>query len=194
MHRFPPTLSALAVLAVLLANTAAPRSAEATSALAFTVPEMAQLSAAVVVGSVGTSRQEVHPRYERPVTATTVRVEKVLAGSAPATLEVRQWRGTLDGRSSAVPGDPSLERGERGLFFLRQVDGQWFLTALSQAYFTMGSESDPHLARDVDVALWLRAPDGTLSRLESALPAPTTLSAMEAVLAGVVVHGPEGTQ
>jgi hypothetical protein len=194
MRLYPPPLSLLATLAVLLANTAAPRTAEATSALAFTVPEMAQLSAAVVVGTIGGSRQEVHPAYLRPVTVTSVAVDRVLAGSAPTTLNIRQWRGTLDGRSSVVPGDPSLEPGDRALFFLRQVDGQWFLTALSQSLFSMGSEADPLLRRDVQVALFLRAPTGELSRLAEPLPAPTTLSALEAALSGVALRGPETTE
>ena len=43
MRLYPPTVSLVALLAVLLANTAAPRTAEATSALAYTVPEMAEL-------------------------------------------------------------------------------------------------------------------------------------------------------
>lgn len=194
MRLYPRSLSLLAVLAVLLANTAAPRTAEATSALAFTVPEMAHLSAAVVVGTVGVSRQEVHPTYLRPVTVTSIAIERVLAGSAPATLEIRQWRGTLDGRSSAVPGDPSLEAGARAVFFLRQVDGQWFLTALSQSLFSMGTETDPVLRRDVQVALFVRSPTGDLSRLAEPLPAPTTLSALEAALSGVALTGRETTE
>jgi hypothetical protein len=191
MRLYPTSLSLLACLAVVLANTAAPRSAEATSALAFTVPEMARLSAAVVVGAVGPARQEVHPTLRRPVTATTVRVEQVLAGVAPASLEVRQWRGTLDGRSSAIPGDPSLEPGARAVFFLRNVDGEWFLTALSQSVFTLGTEADPRLDRSVELALFLRTPNGDLTRLAEPLPAPRTLSALRTALVGVPLRGPE---
>ncbi len=194
MRLYPPSLSALAVLAVLLANTAAPRTADATSALAFTVPEMAQLSAAVVTGTIGEASQEVHPTYLRPVTVTSIRVDRVLAGSAPPTLAIRQWRGTLDGTSSAVPGDPSLETGTRAVFFLRQVDGQWFLTALSQSVFLMGREPDPQLRRDVQVALFLRSPNGKLRRIAEPLPAPATLSALEGALSGVSLRGSETTE
>ena len=82
----------------------------------------------------------------------------------------------------------------RSLFFLRQVNGQWFLTALSQALFTMGPESDPRLRRQVDIALYATNPDGTLRPVPDAPAAPTTLSAMEAALAGVALTGPEVTE
>ena len=194
MRRFPTTLSALAILAFLLANTAAPRQAEATSALAYSVEEMARLSAAVVIATVGSDRLERHPVLLRPVTVTTLRIERVLAGAAPPSLEIRQWKGTLDGRTTAIAGDPNLEPGQRSLFFLRQVNGQWFLTALSQALFTMGPESDPRLRRQVDIALYATNPDGTLRPVPDAPAAPTTLSAMEAALAGVALTGPEVTE
>jgi|GEM_PF-1756648 len=193
MRLYPPSVSLIALLAVLLANTAAPRSAEATSALALSVPEMAQVSAAVVVGTIGTSRQEIHPIHARPVTATVITVDRTLAGAAPPDLEIRQWRGTLNGRTSAIPGDPSLEPGTRALFFLRNVDGQWFLTALSQSVFSLGTETDPRLHRTVDLALFVRTPDGALQRLAEPLPVPATLSAMESALRGVTLRGEETT-
>jgi hypothetical protein len=188
MPRFVVALSAL-LLALLAASTA-----QATSALALSTPEQAALSAAVVLATVGSATQEVHPTLQRPVTVTELRIERVLLGSAPAAVAVRQWRGELDGRSSFIPGDPELYPGVRLVVFLRQVDGRWFLTALSQSVFRVGSGADPSLEREVDVALFTRAADGRLLPLEQPLDEPSRLSSLEAVLSGVRPRGPESTQ
>ena len=184
----------LVALSALLLAMLACSVAQATSALALTTREQAELSAAVVLATVGSSSQEVHPEFLRPVTVTELRVDRVLLGAAPLTVPVRQWRGELNGRFSSIPGDPDLHRGEQVVAFLRQVDGQWFLTALSQSVFRVSHGSDPSLERHVDVALFTRAPDGRLLPLAAPLSPPTTLSAMESALRGITPRGPETTQ
>lgn len=185
MPRFVVALSAM-LLALLAASTA-----QATSALALTTPEQAALSAAVVLATVGTATQEVHPTLGRPVTVTELRIERVLLGSAPETVGVRQWRGELDGRTSFVPGDPALEPGARLVVFLRQVDGRWFLTALSQSVFHV--DADLGLDREVDVALFTRGLEGRLVPLAGPLDEPASVRSLEASLREVIPRGPETT-
>ena len=183
----------LVALSALLLALLACSVAQATSALALTIPEQAELSAAVVLATVGAASQEVHPEHLRPVTVTALAVERVLLGAAPATVPVRQWRGEQDGRVAFIPGDPDLVPGDRVVALLRQVDGQWFLTALSQSLFIAGAGADPMLRREVDVALFRRATDGRLVPLHQPQDAPPTLVALEALLRGVTVRGPESS-
>jgi len=124
----------LLVFFVILAGAG---SAFATTALFVTDAEQAELSTAVVVATVGNAEVGPHERYETVATRTTIRVDETLYGQAPKELVINQIGGTLNGQTVYIPGDARLERGERCVLFLRQVDGRWYLTAMEQSKYRL---------------------------------------------------------
>jgi len=129
-----PISCLLGSLMVLLSLWVAPP-ASATSAIYLTEVEQAAESTAVVVATIGSARVEVDPKWQRPITLTTIHVAEVLLGSAPEKLTIEQFGGTIAGKTLFIPGDARLKRGERCVLFLRQVDGNWFLTAMQQSKY-----------------------------------------------------------
>ncbi len=137
------------------------RPASATSALYLSDVEQAAESTAVVIAMVGEVRQAVHPEWNRPLTLTSVEVEEVLVGAAPARLAIEQLGGVLDGKVHYIPGDAVLKRGERCVLFLRNVDGGWFLTAMKQSrYQLLEGKRGTFVKRDLSEGLFVNTPDG----------------------------------
>jgi len=128
----------LLVLFMLLVSAG---SAFATTALFVTDAEQAELSTAIVVATVGRAEVGPHERYETVATRTTIRVDEVLYGQAPKELVINQIGGTLNGMTVYIPGDARLERGERCVLFLRQVEGRWYLTAMEQSKYRLVEDS-----------------------------------------------------
>ena len=159
VHSFRALLCAgFSVLALLSLNV---RPASATSALYLSDVEQAAESTAVVIARVGEARQAVHPEWQRPLTHTTIEVEEVLVGKAPANLTIEQLGGVLDGQVHYVPGDAVLKAGERCLLFLRNVDGGWFLTAMQQSkYELLEGERGTFVKRAFFEGLFVNTPEG----------------------------------
>ena len=169
-------------LLILALALALPATARATSALLFTEAEQARLSTAVVVATVGSARQELHPRWGRPLTFTSIRVERVLSGVAPDELEIEQIAGTREGITSRIPGDAVLEAGSRCVLFLREVDGGWHLTALGQSMYRIVDGPDgPELRRTLTLNLYRRDVTGRLHRVRAPV-GPRTLADLERAL------------
>ncbi len=163
----PPAPRAFCALIALMAIALAPP-AIATTALQLSDAEQARVSTAVVIATVGKAEPGVHERWGRPITLTTVRIEEVLVGHAPAELRIEQLRGELDGVSSMIPGDADLVEGERCVLFLRAEKDKWHLTALGQSKYRIEpSPDDSLLVRDLEIALVRRGDDG---RLEPVVP------------------------
>jgi hypothetical protein len=142
-----------------LTLTAAP--ASATSALYLSDIEQAAESTAVVIARVGAARQAVHPKWNRPLTLTSIEVEEVLVGAAPASLSIEQLGGVLDGKVHYIPGDAVLKQGERCLLFLRNVEGGWFLTAMKQSrYQLLEGKRGTFVKRDLSEGLFVNTPNG----------------------------------
>lgn len=116
--------------------------AHATSMVRMDLEEQAEESTAFVDARVGDSHQVDGDRFV--YTDTELVISDVLSGTAPRTLVVRQVGGTVDGRTTRVPGDARLTEDERILAFVRKVDGRWYFTLLGQS-------------------VWHVAPDGTLT-------------------------------
>jgi len=162
LARTAPFLVTVA-LAALVLMIAAP--AQATTVLWFDMASHVADSTAVVEATVGSSHQLVDPDLGKPFTYTTVVIEEVLHGRAPATVQVRQMRGVIDGVAHLVPGDGRLREGGRVVLFLTlHADGHWYLTALAQSVWEVkGTSADPSVARDLrDLALMERDAEGRI--------------------------------
>lgn len=152
-----------AFLCLLLPGLLVAPPVAATSAVYLANPAQAAQSDAVVLATVESVRQAIHPRWKRPLTMTRIRVDEVLAGDAPSHLEIEQFGGEVDGRVTYVPGDANLIPGERCALFLRYRDGGWFLTAMEQSKFRLvETKQGLRLERDLGVQLFRHAEDGSL--------------------------------
>jgi hypothetical protein len=183
MKAFAPPAPYLlaALLAGLVGLAASPVSA--TSALYLTEVEQAAESTAVVVARIGTAKVGVHPKWQRPITTTTVHVEELLLGSAPEMLTIEQFGGTIDGQTLYIPGDARFERGERCVLFLRQVDGDWFLTAMQQSkYEIRQGPRAQFLTRALSDGLFLRTEQGLKPMDEPPQKPVQTLAELRTVL------------
>ena len=112
-------------------------SALATTSLFVTDAEQAELSTAVAIVRVGDSNVELDVEAQSLLTRTKLVVEEVLYGSAPAEVSIVQGGGTLNGRTIYIPGDAQFEAAERCVVFLRQVEGNWYLTAMEQSKYEL---------------------------------------------------------
>lgn len=176
-------LRSLLLAAVVLAPLA---SASGTSVLYFSDAEQARLSSAVVVATVGTSRQAVHPQFQRPMTYTTMHIDEVLYGEAPRSVEIEQMAGTLDGITSRIPGDALFESGEQCVLFLRYVEGGWYLTSLGQSkYQLVAGPRGLMLHRELAMALYSRDDAGRLHRMEEPPQRPRNLDDLRTSMAAL---------
>ncbi len=171
-------LAALALTAALMG----PLRAEATSAILVSEVEQAEMSTAVVVATVTHQRPSVHPQWGRAMTLTTLDIERVLVGKAPSSVEIQQLGGERDGQVLHVPGDATWELGERAVVYLRQVDGEWFLTAMEQSKYRLVPSIDGEvLERQLSGGLYVRQPDGALREwdgLDASAPTLHDLTAL----------------
>lgn len=137
----------LRILVLLFALAGPP--AHATTVLAVDVQDQALESDALIEAVVGTSHTFAGDRMV--TTDTELSVVRVIGGEAPTKLTIRQAGGTLDGRTTFLPGDARLEPGQRIAAFVRKIDGQWYFTALAQSVWHVEGEG-PKAAvhRDVD--------------------------------------------
>ena len=156
----------IALVTLLLSLSWTP--ATATSVLFLTDREQAQQSDAVVLATITNQRVERHPVWNRPTTISTVRVDEVLHGAAPAEFELHQLKGKLDETVTMLPGSANIEKGERVVLFAHLVEGRWYPTALQQSKYSVHeSRLGLLLARKpLEADLYARAPDGDLEPIE----------------------------
>jgi len=154
--------------------------AHATTALYLTEAEQSQLSTAVVIANVMEQNISVHPRWQRPITQTRIDVIEVITGEAPDVLFIEQLGGTLNGQTLYVPGDARLETGEQCVLFLKEIDGQWFLTAMEQSRYTITpSPLGDLLEQDLSDGLFVRNDQGQLQPYSAPTDSPVlTLDAL----------------
>lgn len=183
----PPSLRSL--LSIACASLVA-ASAWATTALYATLPELSQLSTAVVVGTIGPARVVLDEQIHRPRTVTAVQVDEVLVGKAGARLEIDQIGGTIRGRTTRVPGDATLEQGERVVLFVREVEGRTYLTALEQSVFRVVADPQgDRVERDLGDGIVVRAPSGELLPYDEAAAPVRTLAELRAIVRAAGVRG-----
>lgn len=176
----------IALLTFLLSLSSTP--AAATSVLYLTDREQAQQSDAVVFATITDQRVERHPVWNRPTTISTVRVDEVLHGTAPAEFEIHQLKGELNGTTTELPGSANIEKGERVVLFAHIVEGRWYPTALQQSKYSVHeTRLGLLLARKpLEADLYTRAPDGALEPIEEPPRKPIyTLDELRKTLAGL---------
>lgn len=185
---FSPRRLAFAAFTLILVQLAA--AAWATTSLYATLPELSRLSTAVVIARVGAVRQGVDAEIHRPMLETTLEVQEVVAGKAPSRLDVVQIGGTSQGRTTRVPGDATLAERQEGVFFLREVGGRWYLTALEQSVFRIVRDpTGVRLERDLGEGLVVRAPDGTLLPYDELEPPVKNLDDLRRIVQAAGVRG-----
>lgn len=115
--------------------------ARATTVLPLSLADLIERSDVVSHVRVVSHRVEQAP--DAPFTITEVEVVEGFRGAQRGdSFEIRQ-RG--DGYIFVV-GDPILEPGQQGLIFLRQVDGQTYLTALAQSWWRFEGQGEELMA------------------------------------------------
>jgi len=166
------------LLTLVIGVSVAP-SAHATSVVALDLAELARASDALVLATVGESTPA--DQRGRVRTDTTLQGERVLGGEAPRALSVRQASGQRGDIFYGVPGDAALQRGQRVVAFVREVRGQWYLTALAQSvWYVDGKGDDAAIRRDLSgLSLFRRDARGRTVPADESLPAPDTLGALQ---------------
>jgi hypothetical protein len=118
---------------------------QATVVQAIPLADLVSISESIVVATVvGSSSQYATVRgHRRMVTDSTLLVDHVVAGSAPATIHVRTLGGTSDGVVQAVLGEAVLESSTTSLLFLRRgSDGQLWVAAMAQGEYPLQTGAD----------------------------------------------------
>lgn len=179
MHR--SLLLVIALLGLLLAPPAS-----ATSVVELDLATHIAESTAVVEATVGVPRVTVDEETQRPTTHTPLTVTAVLAGSAPAQLEISQHKGRVGDRELLFPGDGALEPGSVVVVFVVQAEGRWWLTALSQSVYTVTGVGDAAAATRqlAGLVFFERDPvKGNVVPAQRAVPTTTTLGILRESIA-----------
>lgn len=173
-------LSAVVLVALCLGTL--PKPAHATTVVLVDVQEQGLLSTAVVHARVVAADPVRTP--EAAYVDTQLQVLETLSGSAPPLLVVRQIGGTHEGVTVRVPGDARLEPGTEVVAFVREVEGRWYLTAMSQSVWAIqGRGPEAVVLRELDdVSVLERALDGSLQEPTQSLPKYTRLSELKAAV------------
>lgn len=138
--RFFPLLLA-GLLAAGAATTAAGPSASAATMRYASIADLTHASAAVVVGTLVDARVFEGDMGQTTTEWTVQIVETWRGDTSKETLTFQQWGGTLNGRTSYIPGDPQFTLGQTGVFFLHQPEGEpMALTAMRQSFFALGAQ------------------------------------------------------
>lgn len=132
-----PIAAALACVLLVL-----PVVAQSASTPILSDREQADLSTAVVVAEVGRGQLAIDEHWNRAVARTPVQVVDVISGKAPTTLVVEQFVGRQGKVHYHLPGDARLSEGERCVLFLREVGGQWYLTAMELSHYRIVRSKD----------------------------------------------------
>jgi hypothetical protein len=159
-------------------------SALATSVLKVDVSTHLLDSTAVIHGVVGEASQGLDVEGGRPYTETRVRVDRVLWGSAPAEIVVRQPKGTVGDTHFGISGDGDLRSGETVVLFVSEVSGAYVLAALGQSvYQVKGSGPQATIEQQLGgLVFFTRDERGAIVPLEKMTPGPKTVAEMEAAL------------
>ena len=159
--------------------------ASATTALYLSEVEQATGSDAVILAIVGEQRVDRNPDSGRLYTHTTLHMSKSLMGETPEQFEVHQMGGRMGEEVLQIAGDATLVPGEQVCVFVRQVDGQWYLTAMEQSLYTVVPSLDGLLLeRELTSGLFLRTKGGDMTPWVDDSPGtPMTLDRLAWILA-----------
>jgi len=136
-----------ATVFLLLLGVALP--ARATILEQLDVDALVQRSTVIVVGVVGEQRT-VTPNG-RVLTESTIRVERILFGSAPESARVYNLGGQVGNVITDVPGTIRLQPGSRVLLMLRRArDGRLYVAGMCQGAFLLDGNQ---LLQRIDVPL-----------------------------------------
>mgnify|MGYP006268513889 CR=1 FL=1 len=136
------TRTAAALASLLLAGAAA-----AAVARPATVEQLSREADAVVQGRVVGMESRWAPDGRHIVTRVTVRVSRVLRGSAGAEVALEVPGGSVGGYGQRVDAAPSFQAGEEAVVFLRRIPGGRSLVhGMAQGKFRVeGGEARPDL-------------------------------------------------
>jgi hypothetical protein len=150
-------------LAVAAVSGSFPRVAEATLVRGLTLEQLAHTSHHILVGTPlqSSCRYETIGGQRRIVTDTRLRVDDLLAKTAPSDSEVMVCTlgGVLDGVGELVHGEAELVRQERSVVFLkRRSDGLMFCQGMAQGHDPLLIEARKSLLRSSPKLPALAAP------------------------------------
>lgn len=180
----------LGAMVLVVACSVAP--AHATTMLLMSLEDQVAEATAVFEGEVLSAAATWDATRGRPHLDTVVRVDRVLAGTAPATVQIRQVKGSIQGREVRIAGDGELTPGERVVVLAHRAgDGRWYLVAMAQSVFhVLGDGPEAPVRRDLGgVFLHELSPKGgTVPISSSPLAGVDDLTALRAAIA----HASEG--
>lgn len=113
----------------------------AATVVQFDLPRLVDESDLIVVADVAETSSNLEDDG-RVYTTTILDVDVVLHGKAPDQLHLRQIGGRDGDIVTRAPGVPEFDDNERVLLFLRNIDGQFSLTGLSQGKFQIALGPD----------------------------------------------------
>jgi len=144
-HAVPTRRGALAALASGFAGLLWAERASATLLRGLSLPLLVQASEFVLLGTPlrAASHWESWGGRQRIVTDTVVRVDDVLAKSAPSggELVVRTLGGTVGERAALVAGEAALFPNETSVIFTAPYAGSQCVTGMAQGHYPLLADS-----------------------------------------------------
>lgn len=139
-------------------------SADAATIIARTDVELAQLSDAVVVGTVEAVVSELGPDGQVR-TRNTLQVEDFWKGQGSPQIDVLQPGGEWEGKTTRLQGDFRLEAGKRVVMFLVEGPDGFYSTLLSWSVFDVDGAGifAPVTRQGGELEVKKRGPDGHLT-------------------------------
>lgn len=128
----------LPMLALVFALSFFTSTASATVMKYADLEGLIEISDIIVQGTVEGQKVYFDKTQGRVVTDTTFKVERKFMGKVDQKVTIQQWRGTHEGVTTEIPGDPNFEKGEEVIVFLhRGAEGVVALSAMGQSKFSI---------------------------------------------------------
>lgn len=150
------------------------------------------ISDVIVTGRVRGAQTFWDAGERQIMTATTLEVERGWLGTPGKQVVVQQIGGTLDGRTTRIPGDVELAAGERAVVFLKGPfkgeRGEFYtFVALAQSRYTItGQGADAVVKRELGGLAFMAADGKTVRAIEEPPRALDAFGAeLEALIAGL---------
>lgn len=167
-HRPSRSIFGLSLLALVFAISLFATTASATVMKYAGLEDLIEISDVIVQGTVADQKVYFDKSQGRVVTDTTFEVKREFMGKVGKQVTIQQWRGTHNGITSLIPGDPEFEKGEEVIVFLhRGPKGVVALSAMAQSKFSIFPTAQGKLvSRDFsDLAIMLKKSDSANSKL-----------------------------
>ena len=117
----------------------------ATIVLKIPLKQLFEKSESIIHGKVIGMSPYINSKNNRVYSKIKVTVFSWLKGDGSNSITITKFGGELNNIKSTLPGDAQFEEGEEVVLAIRNVNSNFYLTALSQSKFTISTDINTNI-------------------------------------------------